>query len=80
MEGGGLLAGTEISSVVEVHAEGQVPEPPGCALGFHLGEELVFAVEAAAGVVALVVRVVEFGSVEDVRGDAVLGGEGEGGG
>ena len=46
----------------------------------HLGEELVFAVEAALGVVALVVGVFELGGLEDVDGDGVFGGEGEGGG
>ncbi len=58
--GGGLLAGTEFAAVVEVHAVGDVGEASRCSLGFHLGEELVFAVEAAVGVVALVVGAFEF--------------------
>ena len=78
--GGCLLAGAEVSAVVEVHAEGDVLEASGCALGLHLGEELVFAVEAALGVVALVVGVFEFGGLENVGGDRVFGGECEGGG
>jgi hypothetical protein len=57
-----------------------VGESEAGALGFHLGEELVFAVEAALGVVAAVVGLVELGGLEDVGGDAVFGGEGEGGG
>ncbi len=57
--------------------------------GFHDGEELVFAVEAALAVVALVVGVFELVGVKDFGGDAVIknqlesGGElgtGEGGG
>ncbi|HMH15578.1 MAG TPA: hypothetical protein VK578_20930, partial [Edaphobacter sp.] len=78
--GGGLLAGAEVATVVEVHAEGDVTEVTGGALGFHLGEELVFAVEAALGVVALVVGIFELGGLKDVGGNRVLGGEGEGGG
>src|ERR1700710_1420693 len=76
----GLLAGAEFAAVVEVHAVGYVGEA-GCGAGlFHLGEELVFAVEAAVGVVALVVGAFELVGLEDLRGDVVLGGEGEGGG
>ena len=45
-----------------------------------MGEELVFAVEAALGVVALVVGVFELVGLEDLEGDVVFGGEGEGGG
>ncbi len=77
---GGLLAGAELGAVVEVHAVGDVSEAAGCAALLHLGEELVFAVEAAVGVVALVVGVVELVGVEDLDGDVVVGGEGEGGG
>lgn len=76
----GLLAGAELAAVVEVHAVGNVGETGLLAAGFHAGEELVFAVETALGVVALVVGVVEFGGEESFGGDAVLGGEGEGGG
>ena len=46
----------------------------------HLREELVFAVEAAVGVVALVIGIFELVGLEDLRGDVVRGGEGEGGG
>ena len=77
---GGLLAGAEFAAVVEVHAVGDVCEA-GCRAGlFHLGEELVFAVEAAVGVVALVVGAFEFVGLEDLRGDVVLGSEGQGSG
>ena len=75
-----MLAGTEVSTVVEVHAVGDVSEAALGAEVLHLGEELVFAVEAALGVVALVVGVFELGGLEDVGGDGVLGCEGEGGG
>jgi len=78
--GGGLLAGAEVAAVVEVHPVGDVGEVSGGTLGFHLGEELVFAVEAALGVVALVVGVFKFVRMKDVEGDGVVGGEGEGGG
>ena len=84
VQGCGLLAGPEgcyrRRAIVEVHAVGEMTEASFCAGFFHLGEELVFAVEAAAGVVALVVGIVELGGVEDVGGDVVVGGEGEGGG
>ena len=64
VEGGGALAGAELGyaggAVVEVHAEGEVGEAEGEAGALHLGEELVLAVEAAVGVVADVVGVVEF--------------------
>ena len=76
----GLLAGAEFAAVVEVHPVGDVLEAAPGALGLHLGEELVFAVEAALAVVADVVGVVEFVRVENVGRDAVRGGEGEGGG
>ena len=80
MHRSGLLAGAEVTAVVEVHAVGNVRETSLLATGFHAGEELVFAVETALGVVALVVGVVEFGGEKGFGGDAVLGGEGEGGG
>ena len=67
--GGGLLAGAEVSAVVEVHAVGDVGEAVLGAELLHLGEELVFAVEAALGVVALVVGVFELGGLQDVGGD-----------
>ena len=78
--GGGLLAGAEVPSVVEVHAVGDVGEGFLGAELLHLGEEFVFAVVAALGVVALVVGVFELGGLEDVDGDGMFGGEGEGGG
>ena len=55
VEGGGLLAGAEVAAVVEVHAVGEVAEAEARAFEFHGGEEGVFAVEAALGVVAGVV-------------------------
>ena len=55
-------------------------KPCGGAGSLHLGEELVFAVEAALGVVALVVGAFEFVGLEDLDGDVVVGGKGEGGG
>ncbi len=81
--GGGALPGAEggdiRGAVVEVHAEGKVGEVSGGAEALHDGEELVLAVEAALGVVALVVRVREFVSVEDFGRDVVIRGEPEGG-
>ena len=78
--GCGLLAGAKFAVVVEVSAIGEVGEASFCAGFFHLGEEFVFAVEAAAGVVALIVGVVELVGVEDLEWDVAFGGEGEGGG
>ena len=72
---GGFLAGTEVAAVVEVHAIGEVGEAELEARGFHLGEELVLAMEAAVAVVANVVWVVEFAGLQDVSRDAVFGGE-----
>ncbi len=81
---GGLLAGAEGGdvggAVVEVHAIGDVGEVPGAAKALHNREELVLAVEAAVGVVALVVGVGELFGLEDLGGNAVVGGEGQGGG
>ncbi len=77
MESGGLLAGAEFALVVEVHAVGDGGEAEGSAFGFHLGEEFVFAMEAALGVVAGVIRVGEFGGLEDLEGDVVLFGKGD---
>jgi len=77
---GGLLAGAELGAVVEVHAIGDVGEVAGGAEVLHLLEELVFAMEAALGVVALVVGVFELVGVEDLDWDVMVGGEGEGGG
>ncbi len=47
---------------------------------FHLREELILAVEAAVGVVALVVGIAELVRMENLGWDAMPGGEGEGGG
>ena len=77
---GGLLAGAELGPVVEVHAVGDVGEVAGGPGLLHLLEELVFAVEAAMGVVALVVGIFKLVGAEDLDGDVVVGGEGEGGG
>ena len=66
---GGLLAGAEVAAVVEVHAVGDVREALRRHGRLHLGEELVFAVEASLGVVALVVGVFEFVGLEDLGGD-----------
>jgi hypothetical protein len=48
------------------------------ARGFHLGEQLILAVEAAVVVVASVVWVFEFAGLENVDGNAVLRREGKG--
>ena len=82
---GGLLAGAEGcyrgGAVVEVHAVGEVEEASGCAGSASIWvKSSSLAVEAALGVVALVVGVVQLFGVEDLEGDVVLGGEGEGGG
>jgi hypothetical protein len=75
-----LLAGAELGAVVEVHAVGDVGEVTGDSGLLHLLEELVFAVEAAVGVVALVVGVFELVGAENLDGDVVIGDEGEGSG
>jgi hypothetical protein len=75
-----LLTRTKLGAVVEVHAICNVSETARGALDFHLGEELVFAVEAALGVVALVVRAVKLVGVKDVDGDVAVGRKGEGSG
>ena len=77
---GRTLPWPEVSVVVEVSAVGYVREVESGAGLFHLGEEFVFAVEAAVRVVALVVGALEFVGLEDLRGDVVFGGEGKGGG
>jgi len=78
--GCGLLARAEVAAVVEVHPVGDVAEALGGAGLLHAGEELVFAVEAALAVVELVGGIFKLVGLENLRGDVVLGGEGEGGG
>src|SRR5580658_4803194 len=60
---GGALAGAEIASVVGIHAVGDVRETKFRAERLHDGEELVFAVETAIGVVALILGPIEFRSL-----------------
>ena len=84
MLGGGLLSGAELGCagrlVVEVHPVGEVGEAEPQACRFHLGKQLVLAVEAALGVVADVIGLVELSGLQDVGGNAVLRGEGQSGG
>ncbi len=77
---GGLLAGAELAAVVKVHAVGDVGEASGAPESLHLGEELVFAVEAASGIVAGVVGVRELVGLQDFERDVLLLGKGQGGG
>ena len=72
-----LLARTEVALVVEVHAVGDGIEAAGVAKGFHDGEEFVFAMEAARGVVARVFGAIEFGGGDDFERNASLPGEGD---
>ena len=78
MEGGGLLTGPKFTFVVEVHAIGDGGETEGGALGFHLGEKFIFAMEAALSIVAGIVGVGKFGRLENLEGDVVLLGESDG--
>ena len=80
MLGCGLLAGTEFAIVVEISTISNVCEVEGGAGLLHLGEEFVFAMEAAASVVAPVVGAFEFAGVEDLCRDVVFGSEREGSG
>src|SRR6185437_21859 len=49
---GGALAGAVIAAIIGVHSVGQMFVAEFGAQGFHDGEKLVFAVEAAVAVVA----------------------------
>ncbi len=80
MQRGGLLAGAELGAVVEVHPVGEMRETELQARGFHLGEELILAVEAAILVVAGVVGIFQLAGLQDVDRDVVFGCEGECGG
>src|SRR5215469_7241364 len=80
VETGGLLAGTEVATVVEIHSVREMMEASLSSGLFHLGEEFIFAMETALRVVPLIVGVVKFRGVEDVGGDLMLGCECEGGG
>ena len=82
MKRGGLLAGAELASVVKVHAVGEVGEAEFNARGFHLGEELIFAVEAAMKAICCGCSWGRRSSrgLADVDRDVVFGGEGEGSG
>lgn len=72
VERGGLLAGTEVAAIIEVHAVGEVGVAELLAQRFHLREQLLLAVEAALGIVARVIGVAEFDCGEDANRDSVL--------
>src|SRR5438132_10880437 len=72
-----LLAGTEVALVVEVHAVGDGVEAAGVAKGFHDGEEFVFAMEAARGVVARVSGGIAFCGGDDFERYVLLLAEGD---
>jgi len=76
VQDGGLLAGPELTAVVEVHSVGEVRKAEFEPCGLHLGKELVLTVEAALGVVADVVGLIQLACLQDVRGNAMLRGEG----
>ncbi len=60
------LTGTEIAGVVGIHAIGDGRKAKFCAQRFHDREELVFAMEAAVRVVALVFGTIQFVRSHDV--------------
>lgn len=65
----GALAGTKIAGVIGIHAIGEVCESELDAQRFHADEELILAVKAAIGVVALILRAVQLLGGNDVQGD-----------
>ncbi len=73
---GGALAGPEVARIVGIHSVGDVGEAELRAERSHDGEQLIFAVEAAVGVVALVFGAIEFAGCDDAQGHAEGRGEG----
>lgn len=75
---GGALAGAVVAAVIGVHAVGDLVETEFRAELLHGFEELGFAVEAAVGVVALVLGLGELFGLDDAQRNAVVFGEGFG--
>ena len=71
------LAGAEVALVVEVHSVGDGFESASRAEILHHREEFVLAVEAAGGIVADVLRAVEFAGRNNFKRNALLASEGD---
>src|SRR5246127_3373906 len=78
MHPGGLLPWAEVSLVVQVHAIGNRVVALRGAQVFHDGEQFVFALKAALPVVARILWTVEFRGGNNLDGDSLLLGEGDG--
>ena len=73
---GGVLARAIIAEIVEVDPVDNVFDRSIAAKLFEAGEEFVFAVETAVGVIADVIGIIEFVGDDELMGDAELRGEG----
>jgi hypothetical protein len=75
---GGVLSRAIVAEVIEVDAVDDMANGALAAELFEAGEKLVFAVEAAVGAVADVVRVVELVGLDELVSDAELSRKGLG--
>ena len=73
---GGLLAGTEIAAIIQVHAISQVLEAKAFARFFHFGKKLRLAEETAGRVVLHVVRILHLVGLQHLQRNALLPREG----
>ena len=75
---GGALARAVIRAVVGIHAKGDARKSQLSAQRFHGGEKRVLAVEAAVGVVALVVGALQFAGLDNAQRNLLLARKGLG--
>ena len=78
MKPGRTLPGTIIAQIVLVHAVNDVRDAPFRADLLQNGEQLVFAMEAAIGIVLHVVRILKLVRLDILVPDSKLAGEGLG--
>src|ERR1700757_3063781 len=78
MHPGGLLPWAEVSLVINVYTIGNCVEALRGAQVFHDGEQFVFALKTTLPVVAGILRTLEFRGGNNLEGDSLLLGEGDG--